>query len=136
MSGALWDATKPGGLRGAPHGDRVTHGRHAAGGGDDQEHRPRLRTQPRGPAVLVADIRAGLANGSMVRGTTTRTATGRAMTPVQGDILLPHQVTAVTPTLGRGRPQSRGRSSDSRRWTRVAGGRRWWGYGRGDAREL
>ena len=54
------------------------------------------------PALLVADVRAGLANGSMARGTTTRTATGRAMTPVQGDILLPHQVTSVTPPLGRG----------------------------------
>ena len=53
------------------------------------------------PALLVADVRAGLANGSMVRGTTTRTATGIGMTPVQGDILLPHQVSSVTPPLGR-----------------------------------
>jgi len=53
------------------------------------------------PPVLADDIRAGLANGSMVRGTTTRTATGRAMTPVQGDILLPHQVSSVTPALRR-----------------------------------
>jgi len=53
------------------------------------------------PALLVADVRAGLANGSMVRGTTTRTATGMGMTPVQGDILLPHQVSSVTPALRR-----------------------------------
>jgi len=58
------------------------------------------------PALLVADVRAGLANGSMVRGTTTRTATGMVMTPVHGDILLPHRVTRVTPPLGRGQPAS------------------------------
>ena len=54
------------------------------------------------PSLLVADVRAGLANGSMVRGTVERVATGMGMTPVQGDILLPHQVSSVTPPLGRG----------------------------------
>jgi hypothetical protein len=54
------------------------------------------------PDLLVADIRAGLANGSMVRGETQRTASGRGMTPVQGDILLAHQVSGVEPPLGRG----------------------------------
>ena len=54
------------------------------------------------PGLLVADVRAGLANGSMVRGNTLRTARGRGMTPVQGDILLAHQVSAVEPQLGRG----------------------------------
>lgn len=54
------------------------------------------------PGLLLADIRAGLANGSMVRGETPRTARGRGMTPVQGDILLAHQVSAVEPPLGRG----------------------------------
>ena len=54
------------------------------------------------PSGLVADVRARLACGFMVRGMTTRTATGMGMTPVQGDILLPNQVTGVTPPLGRG----------------------------------
>jgi len=51
------------------------------------------------PVVLVADIRAGLANGSMARGTVVRVASGMGMTPVQGDILTPAQVTAVSPPL-------------------------------------
>jgi hypothetical protein len=54
------------------------------------------------PALLVADVRAGLASGSMARGTTPRMASGMGMRPVQGDILPAYQVTTVTPPLGRG----------------------------------
>ncbi|MCY7419825.1 MAG: hypothetical protein LH650_15290 [Chloroflexi bacterium] len=49
--------------------------------------------------MLVADIRAGLANGSMARGTVVRVASGMGMTPIQGDILTSEQVTAVSPPL-------------------------------------
>jgi hypothetical protein len=54
------------------------------------------------PVVLVADIRAGLANGSMVRGTVNRIACGIGMTPIQGDILTPEQVAGVAPLLAQG----------------------------------
>lgn len=50
------------------------------------------RRRSEAPRLLVADIRAGLANGSMVRGTTPRMASGMGKRPVQGDILLAHQV--------------------------------------------
>jgi hypothetical protein len=82
------------------------------------------------PGLLVADVRAGLANGSMVRGNTPRTARGRGMTPVQGDILLAHQVAAVEPPLGHGqiavawevveRPEA-----DEAGWLGVVLGVRW-----------
>ena len=35
------------------------------------------------PALLVADVRAGLASGSMVRGTVERVATGMGMPPIR-----------------------------------------------------
>lgn len=54
------------------------------------------------PVVLVADIRAGLANGSMVRGSTLRVACGIGMTPIQGDILTVEQVGSVDPALAPG----------------------------------
>jgi hypothetical protein len=54
------------------------------------------------PALLVADVRAALANGSKVRGTVVRGATGIGMQPMHGDILLPHQVTRVDPSLRPG----------------------------------
>ena len=47
-------------------------------------------------------IRAGLANGSMVRGQTEREARGTGKPPTWGAILLPDQVDTVTPRLGRG----------------------------------
>jgi hypothetical protein len=52
------------------------------------------------PALLVADRRAALANGSMVRGAVVRVATGMGMRPVHGDILLAQQVSRVMPPLG------------------------------------
>ncbi len=53
------------------------------------------------PIVLAAEIRAGLANGSMVRGETRRMARGHGMVPIQGDILVPARVSSVRPPLGR-----------------------------------
>ena len=64
----------------------------------DRRHERRHQS----PALLAADIRAGLANGSMVRGTTARLASGMGVTPVQGDILMLHQVTTVVPRLAHG----------------------------------
>ncbi len=65
----------------------------------DRAYEGRKRAQP---VVLVADVRAGLANGSMVRGTTPRTATGMGVAPVHGDILPTARVASVAPSLGRG----------------------------------
>ncbi len=53
-------------------------------------------------AQAIGAIRAGLANGSMVRGLTEREARGGGHPPRWGDILLPGDVDAVTPPLGRG----------------------------------
>ncbi len=53
-------------------------------------------------AAQLGAIRAGLANGSMVRGTTEREARGTGKAPTWGAILLPDQVDAVTPPLRRG----------------------------------
>ncbi len=53
-------------------------------------------------AQQLGAIRAGLANGSMVRGQTEREASGQGRAPTWGVILLPDQVDAVTPPLGRG----------------------------------
>ena len=53
-------------------------------------------------ASQLGAIRAGLANGSMVRGTTAREVRGSGRPPTWGAILLPGQVDAVTPPLGRG----------------------------------
>src|SRR4051794_40978081 len=64
----------------------------------DRAYEGRKRAQP---VVLVADVRAGLANGSLVRGTTPRVASGMGVTPVQGDILPPARVASVTPPLGQ-----------------------------------
>ena len=44
----------------------------------------------------------GPANGSMLRGATEREARGTGKVPTWGAILLPDQVDAVTPSLGRG----------------------------------
>ncbi len=53
-------------------------------------------------AKQLGAIRAGLANGSMVRGQTEREARGQGRAPTWGAILLPDQVDAVAPPLGRG----------------------------------
>ncbi len=53
-------------------------------------------------ARTLGAIRAGLANGSMLRGQTEREATGTGRPPTWGDILLPDQLDTVTPPLGRG----------------------------------
>ncbi len=53
-------------------------------------------------ASQLGAIRAGLANGSMLRGQTEREACGTGKPPTWGDILLPDQVDAVSPPLGRG----------------------------------
>ncbi len=47
-------------------------------------------------------VRAGLANGSMERGRRVREARGMGKAPTWGAILLPDQVDALTPPLGRG----------------------------------
>ena len=47
-------------------------------------------------------VRTGLANGSVERGQTVREARGMGKAPTWGAILLPDQVDAVTPPLGRG----------------------------------
>ncbi len=80
----------------SPDGDTLGVG---MGRSIDRAYESSKRAQP---VVLVADVRAGLANGSMMRGTTPRTATGMGMTPVQGDILPPARVTSVVHALGRG----------------------------------
>ncbi len=91
------------------------------------------------PVVLAADIRAGLANGSMSRGTVERLATGMGMTPVQGDILLPHQVARVTPPIGRGQAATAwevigGARTDEAGWHAPVIGIRAGGSGSGAAR--
>jgi hypothetical protein len=53
-------------------------------------------------ASRLGAIRAGLANGSMVRGQTERDVRGDGKLPTWGTILLPAQVESVTPALGRG----------------------------------
>ncbi len=53
-------------------------------------------------AQQLGAIRAGLANGSMLRGQTEREARGQGRAPTWGAILLPDQVDKVTPPLGRG----------------------------------
>jgi hypothetical protein len=53
--------------------------------------------------VVATDvIRAGLANGSYVRGITAREATGDGAMPVVGDLLLPGQVARIQPPVRRG----------------------------------
>ena len=53
-------------------------------------------------ASQMGAIRAGPANGSLVRGETEREARGTGKPPTWGVILIPDQVEAVTPPLGRG----------------------------------
>ena len=63
---------------------------------------PRTTGAGRVPAQALGAIRAGLANGSMLRRMTEREAWGTGKPPTWGDILLPDQVDSVTPPLGRG----------------------------------
>ena len=61
------------------------------------DHARRLQT----PALTVAQIRAGLDDETLVRGTSTKLASGTGMAPVRGAIVLAHLVLTVVPLHAR-----------------------------------